>query len=90
MQKSEPSDSRPQILLVSHGGFIKTLLLHFAAEERCQGSLPTDGGLHQNCPNTGITRVKFTFGEDRTKVIKGVCEMLFDMSHLDVNETNSV
>lgn len=85
-QDSGNSEDNKHVLMVFHGGAIRQLFYHFIrnVSSEFQGASKKDVG--KLCPNTGISNLEIFVGRESAKVEFVKCTMLFDASHLVVED----
>lgn len=82
----ESSATSPYVLMVCHGGAIRQLLFHMSRNiaSEFNGTRKTDIG--KLCPNTGVSNMEVYVGRESGRAEFLKCTMLYDGSHLVVEE----
>jgi hypothetical protein len=69
------------ILIVSHGAFIREMLKYFVYDLRCE--IPCDKSSLKDVPsNTSLSKFTVILGDNPKELPRLVCECLSDKSHL--------
>lgn len=69
------------VLLVSHGGWIRSLVKYFAKDLPSQFPMEKHKLARQISPNTGLSAFKFTMNNEEIQNLE--CLQFYDKSHLN-------
>ena len=79
------------VLLVAHGGLIRTMINQFEAKFDCDLKPFRKGGRLQSCPNTGFSMfIVSKSGDDKSEKVMVSCHTLYNTDHLQDKGTSKI
>lgn len=80
------ADEHNHVLLVAHGGLIRTMIQHFASKFGCDLNSHLGRSHLRPCPNTGVSRFTVSRNEQSGELAIS-CNSLFNTDHLQEEAT---